>query len=149
MEIKTENIIKARLAENLAEAILKKSGNKVYPLGLKFFRDMGQIEDFLPEQNLVRKKITSIPDFFVLTKNKKPLFIEVKFRTDPEALEEELLLEKDILEGFWKARIIMITPKEPHFRLLVPPYFETIKERRLAGSGLSLAVNRKRCFIGR
>jgi len=65
----------------------------------------------------------------VVTKKDKVLFLEVKFRTDPEALEEELLLEKEFLERFWEAKIILVTCKEkPYFRILTPPYFS--KEKR-------------------
>jgi len=59
----------------------------------------------------------------------KPVFVEVKFRTDPESLEEELLLEKEALEKFWEAKIVLATIKEkPYFRVLTPPYFS--KEKR-------------------
>jgi len=52
-----------------------------------------------------------------------------EFRTDPESLEEELLLEKEALEKFWEAKIVLATIKEkPYFRVLTPPYFS--KEKR-------------------
>ena len=59
----------------------------------------------------------------------KPILVEVKYRTDPESLEEELLLEKESLEKFWEAKIVLVTVKEkPYFRILTPPYFS--KEKR-------------------
>jgi hypothetical protein len=126
----SENIIKGKLAESLVERLLKASGCRVYRLGSEaMLENIVQLEDEFSKDSNLGKKIASIPDFVVMGNREKPVFVEVKFRTDPESLEEELLLEKDSLEKFWEAKIVLATVKEkPYFRVLTPPYFS--KERR-------------------
>ena len=120
-----ENILKGKIAENLVEGLLKKSGNRVYRLGSEAaLENVVSTEKQFSKDSDIGKKISSIPDFMVIGAQEKPIFVEVKFRTDPESLEEELLLEKDPLEKFWEAKIILVTTKNrPYFRVLVPPYF--------------------------
>jgi len=126
----TENILKGKVAEVLVEELLKKCRNKVYRFGNgALLYDLIQFEKAFNRESKIGRKVSSVPDFLVLTKNKKFFFLEVKFRTDPESLEETLLLEKEFLEKFWRAKIILITSKErPYFRSLTPPYFA--KEKR-------------------
>jgi hypothetical protein len=126
----SENIIKGKLAESLVERLLKASGCRVYRLGSEaMLENIVQLEDEFSKDSNLGKKIASIPDFVVMGNREKPVFVEVKFRTDPESLEEELLLEKDSLENFWEAKIVLATVKEkPYFRVLTPPYFS--KEKR-------------------
>ena len=128
--MKPENILKGKMAESLAEELLKKCENKVYRLGYKdFLERLEQTEKSFSRESKTGMKISSIPDFLVINKKRKQIFVEVKFRSAPEALEEELLLEKELLEKFWGARIILVTSKEePYFRILTPPYFA--KEKR-------------------
>jgi len=125
-----ENILKGKIAEVLVEELLRESKNKVYRFGNgEILQNLIQSEKSFNRESRTGKKISSIPDFVIITKEKKSLFLEVKFRTDPEALEEELLLEKEFLERFWKAKIVLVTSKEkPYFRVLTPPYFA--KEKR-------------------
>jgi hypothetical protein len=126
----SENIIKGKLAESLVEQMLKASGCRVYRLGAEAaLENIVQLEDEFSKDSNLGKKIASIPDFAVMGCREKPVFVEVKFRTDPESLEEELLLEKEALEIFWQAKIVLVTVKEkPYFRVLTPPYFS--KEKR-------------------
>jgi len=124
-----ENILKGKIAENLVEEMLKKAGNRVYRFGSEeVLKNLIQSEKKLDRESEIGRKIASLPDFIVISQMKKPILVEVKFRTDPEALEEQLLLEKEYLEKFWEAKIILVTIKKPHFRVLSPPYF--IKEKR-------------------
>lgn len=125
-----ENILKGKMAEVLVEELLKECKNKVYRFERgEILYSLIQFEKTFNRESKIGKKISSIPDFIVINKKGKPLFLEVKFRTDPEALEEELLLEKESLEKFWKAKIILVTSKEkPFFRVIAPPYF--VKEKR-------------------
>jgi hypothetical protein len=125
-----ENIIKGKLAESLIEQLLKASGCRVYRLGSEaMLENIVQLEDEFNKDSNLGKKIASIPDFVVMGNREKPVFVEVKFRTDPESLEEELLLEKESLERFWESKIVLVTTKEkPYFRVLTPPYFS--KEKR-------------------
>ena len=97
------NIIKGKLAENLVEQLLKTSGCRVYRLGSDaVLENVVQLEDEFDKDSELGKKIASIPDLMVMGQREKPVLVEVKFRTDPESLEEELLLEKDSLENFWQ-----------------------------------------------
>lgn len=124
-----ENILKGKIAENLVEEMLKKAGNRVYRFGCEeVIRNLIQSEKKLNRETEIGRKIASLPDFVVISQMKKPIFVEVKFRTDPEALEEELLLEKEYLEKFWEAKIVLVTIKKPYFRVLNPPYFSKEKK---------------------
>ena len=125
-----ENVIKGKLAESLVEQLLKASGCRVYRLGSEaMLENIVQLEDEFNKDSSLGKKIASIPDFVVMGNRERPIFVEVKFRTDPESLEEELLLEKESQEKFWESKIVLVTTKEkPYFRVLTPPYFS--KEKR-------------------
>ena len=117
--METENLLKGKIAEILVKELLTRSKNKVYRFGNgELLYNLIQFEKKFDRESKIGRKISSIPDFLVLTKEKKFLFLEVKFRSDPEALEEELLLEREFLEKFWKAKIILVTSKEkPFFRV--------------------------------
>lgn len=126
--MKPESLLKGRIAETLVEDLLKKAGNKVYRFSYEaVLQNLTQSEKSFDRGSRAGKKIASIPDFLIITKKKKPFFVEVKFRTNPEALEEGLLLEKKLLEEFWEAKIILVTPVKPYFRVLTPPYFKEAK----------------------
>lgn len=125
-----QNILKGKIAENLARELLEKNGIHVYSLGQKkLLEELEQAEDCFEWESKAGKKISSIPDFIVFTKKGKPYFVEVKFRSDPESLEEVLLIEKEYLEKYWEAKILIVTPKEkPYFRIVSPPYFSKSKK---------------------
>ena len=127
---KAENVIKGKLAEGLVEQMLKASGCRVYRLGAEAaLENIAQLEDEFSKDSDLGKKMASIPDFAVMGCRERPVFVEVKFRAEPESLEEELLLEKEPQEIFWQAKIVLVTIKEkPFFRVLTPPYFS--KEKR-------------------
>jgi len=100
--MKPENILKGKIAENLVEEMLKKAGNRVYRFGSEeVLKNLIQSEKKLDRESEIGRKIASLPDFIVISQMKKPILVEVKFRTNPEALEEQLLLEKEYLEKFW------------------------------------------------
>jgi hypothetical protein len=90
--------------------------------------NLDQLEKSFSRDSQAGKKISSIPDFFIINFQKKPFFVEVKFRKEPESLEEELLLEKEYLEKFWEAKIILVTTDKPYFRVSNPPYFKKEKK---------------------
>ena len=124
-----ENVLKGKIAKNLAEELLKRAGNKVYHFSPDFaLQNLIQAEKQFDRESEVGKKIFSVPDFIVISQMKKPIFVKVRFRTNPEALEEELLLEKEYLEKFWEAKIVLVTTKKPYFRVLSPPYFRKEKK---------------------
>ena len=124
----SENIIKGKIAKTLVEELLKASGRRVYNLGTDIvLENIIQREEEFDKDSGLGAKITLIPDYIVFG-TKRPVFVEVKFRTDPGSLEEELLLENEVREKYWKVKIILVTLKEkPYFRVLVPPYFSNEK----------------------
>ena len=121
----SENIIKGRLAKTVVEELLKASGCRVYSLGTDLvLENIIQREEEFDKDSGLGARIALIPDYVVFGVKKRPVFVEVKFRTDPGSLEEELLLEREVREKYWKVKIILVTVKEkPYFRTLVPPYF--------------------------
>ena len=113
----SEDLLKGRMAECLVEDLLKKSGNKVYRFGYEsILQNLTQINErpFLDRTAVVTKKLRSIPDFVVVNSKKKPFFVEVKFRTKVKVYERDLKL----IENFWQAKVVMVTIKEPYFRIL-------------------------------
>ena len=113
----SEDLLKGRMAECLVEDLLKKSGNKVYRFGYEsILQNLTQISGHpaLDRNEIVTKKLRSIPDFVVVNSKKKPFFVEVKFRTKVKVYERDLKL----IEDFWQAKVIMITIEKPYFRIL-------------------------------
>ena len=125
-----QSILKGKIAENLVRELLEKNGLRVYSLGQKkLLEELEQTENSFSWESKTGKKISSIPDFIVFNNESKSCFVEVKFRSDPESLEEVLLLEKEYIEKYWEAKIIIVTQKEkPYFRIVSPPYFSKQKK---------------------
>lgn len=125
-----QSILKGKIAEDLVRELLEKNQIRVYLLSQKkLLEELEQAENSFKWESKTGKKISSIPDFLVFTKKPKAIFIEVKFRSDPESLEEVLLLEKEYIEKYWEAKIVLVTPKEkPYFRVVSPPYFSKEKK---------------------
>ncbi|MBI4123170.1 MAG: hypothetical protein HY458_02325 [Parcubacteria group bacterium] len=117
-----ENILKGRMAESLVEELLKKSGNKVYRFGYEaVLQNLTQLEKAFDRENEVGERIRSIPDFIVINKQGKPFFVEVKFRTDLTVYNKDIK-QIGFIEKFWKAKIIVLTVKQPYFRVSNSPY---------------------------
>ncbi len=111
------------MAESLVEELLKKSGNKVYRFGYEaVLQNLTQLEKSFDRESLVGQRISSIPDFIVLNQEKISL-VEVKFRTDPVLYEKDTKKLK-LIEEFWRAKIVLVTPISPYFRVSTPPYFD-------------------------
>jgi len=123
-----ENILKGRIGESLVEELLKNSGNKVYRFGYEaVLQNLTQLEKTFDRDNEVGQRIRSIPDFIVINKEGKPFFIEVKFRTDFTVHSEDIK-RIELVEKFWKAKIIIVTLKKPYFRILSSPYLNEKQE---------------------
>lgn len=117
-----ENVLKGRMAESLVEELLKQCGNKVYRFGYEaVLQNLTQLEESFERESEMGQRITSIPDFIVVSKKKISL-VEVKFRTDLTLLEKDVKKLK-IVEEFWQAKIIWVTLNKPYFRVSSPPYF--------------------------
>jgi len=125
-----QSILKGKIAEDLMRELLEKNQVHVYLTSQKsLLQELEQAEASFKWESRTGKKLSSIPDFLVFTKKAKAFFIEVKFRSDPESLEEVLLIEKEYLERYWEAKIVIVTPKEkPYFRIVSPPYFSKEKK---------------------
>lgn len=125
-----QSILKGKIAENLVKEIFEKEDYRVYFLSPKETIEILEEKELsFDRESKTGQKLSSIPDFIVFSKKGKPFFIEVKFRSDPETLEEVLLIEKDYLEKYWEAKIVIVTSKEkPYFRIVSPPYFSKSKK---------------------
>ena len=108
------NVVKGRIAETLIEEMFKKSGYQVYRFGYeRLLENICQLKQELVDSSTF-ERIRSIPDFLVVDPEGNVQLIEVKYRSSGEILPEELKK----YAYFWEeARIILVTPKEPHFRI--------------------------------
>ncbi|MDD3735056.1 MAG: hypothetical protein PHO31_01095 [Candidatus Pacebacteria bacterium] len=123
MAFEPENVLKGRMGECLVEELLKQCGNKIYRFGYEaVLQNLTQLEDIFDRESEVGQRISSIPDFIVVNK-KKILLVEVKFRTELPFYENDIKKLK-LIEEFWRAKIILITPAMPYFRVSDPPYFD-------------------------
>lgn len=124
-----ESMLKGRMAESLVEELLRQSGNKVYRFGYEaILQNLTQIESNLEGHNEVTERIRAIPDFLIIDKEGKPVFIEVKFRWHPEWHENDLSkLER--ISKFWQAKIIFVNcSQKPYFMISEPPYIDEAKK---------------------
>jgi len=125
--MKPENMLKGRMAESLVEELLKQCDNKVYRFGYEaILQDLTQLEKAFDREGEVGQRISSIPDFIVVNQ-KKILFVEVKFRTDLTVYLEDIR-RMDLVEKFWKAKIILLTTQQPYFRVSNSPYLNKEQE---------------------
>ena len=123
-----ENTLKGRMAESLVEELLKESNNKVYRFGYEaVLQNLTQLERTFDRENEVGKRIRSIPDFIVINRSGKPFFVEVKFRTDLIVYSKDIE-RLDFIEKFWKAKIVLLTVKQPYFRVSNSPYLSKKQE---------------------
>lgn len=123
-----ENMLKGRMAETLVEELLRQSGNIVYRFGYEsIVQNLTQLEDKFDRYSEVGEKIRAIPDFIVIDKKGKPIFVEVKFRWKPELHESDYkMLEK--INNFWAAKIIFVNCwEQSYFRVCNPPYIDKNK----------------------
>lgn len=112
-----ESLLKGRMAECLVEELLKQGGNKVYRFGYEsILQNLTQLGEYssIDKKGPVSKRLKSTPDFVIVNCKKKPFFVEVKFRTKVKVYERDL----ELIEEFWQAKVIMVTIKKPHFRIL-------------------------------
>ncbi|MCK4473718.1 hypothetical protein KAU40_00390 [Candidatus Parcubacteria bacterium] len=124
-----ENLLKGRMGEVLVEEMLKQAGHKVYRFGYEaVIQNLSQLEKRFNRESEVGLKIRALPDFLVVTKTGEPIFIEVKVRLNFNVFQSDLLFF-DLMDKFLKPKLIIITNKEPYFRISYPPYIN--KEREI------------------
>lgn len=128
MALEPESILKGRLAECLVEELLKQCGNKVYRFGYEaILQNLTQLEKAFDRESEVGQRIKSIPDFIVINKEGRPFFVEAKFRTDFIVYSKDIK-RIELIEKFWKAKVIIVTPKKPYFRISSSPYLNEKQE---------------------
>ena len=116
------------MAETLFEELMRQSGNIVYRFGYEaIVQNLTQLEEKFDRYSEVGERIRAIPDFIVIDKTGKPVFVEVKFRWRPELHDNDYrMLEK--IDKFWGARMVFINCwEQPYFRVADPPYFRNKK----------------------
>lgn len=126
-----ESMLKGRMAETLFEELMRQSGNTVYRFGYEaIVQNLTQLEDKFDRYSEVGERIRAIPDFIVVDKKGKPIFVEVKFRWKSELHKNDYnILEK--IDKFWRAKIIFVNCwEQPYFRVANPPYID--KKKNLA-----------------
>jgi len=108
------NVIKGRIAETLIEEMFKKSGYQVYRFGYEaILQNISQSNISIKDSD-TKDKIRSIPDFVVVSPKGSIQLIEVKYNSDGKLRKSKLKK----YEYFWnEARIILVSPKEPHFQI--------------------------------
>lgn len=122
MAFTPEGLLKGRMAEGLVEELLKNCGNRVYRFGYEvILQNLTQLEKAFDRDSNVGQRIKSIPDFIVIDKKGKPFLVEVKFRTDFVVYSQDIP-RIELIEKFWKPKILFITLKEPYFRVSNSPY---------------------------
>ena len=137
-----ENILKGRMAEALVDELLRSCGNKVYRFGYEaVLQNLTQIERAFDGDSEIGRQIRSIPDFLVLNEAGKPFFVEVKFRSHPEPFHDHLISLLKTIDKFWRAKVILVTPQEPRFRVVSSPYFDEKGKPRFSGLAKDLDLN--------
>jgi len=127
--MKSENLLKGRMAETLVEELLKQSGNIVYRFGYEaIVQNLAQLDEKFDRFTEIGERIRLIPDFIVVNKKGKPAFVEAKFRWKPEIHRDDYKnFEK--INNFWGAKIILVNCwEQPYFRISDPPYFDKNKK---------------------
>ncbi|MEK7078217.1 MAG: hypothetical protein AAB911_01475 [Patescibacteria group bacterium] len=118
-----ENMLKGRMAETLFEEMMRHSGNIIYRFGYEaLVQNLTQLEEKFDRYSDVGEKIRAIPDFIVIDRKGKPVFVEVKFRWNPELhISDYKMLER--IGRFWGPKVIFINCwQQPYFRVSNPPY---------------------------
>ncbi len=121
--INPESMLKGRMAETLVEELLRKSGNAVYRFGYEaILQNLSQIQQNFDRNTEAGERIRAIPDFIVIDVNGNPIFVEVKFRWNGKAHDDDKKRLKRI-QDFWNAKIIFVNcSAKPFFQISDPPY---------------------------
>jgi hypothetical protein len=118
-----ENILKGRMGEALINELLSNSGNAVYRFGYEtILQNLTQSDSEFDRKSETGQQIICTPDFVVVNQHRKPFFVEVKFRSSLQHHLDELIGDLNKIQKFWRAKVIVITPQEPCFRIANPPY---------------------------
>ena len=120
-----ENILKGRIGEALINELLSNSGNTVYRFGYEtILQNLTQSDREFDRKTETGQQISCTPDFVVVNQHRKPFFVEVKFRSSLQHHVDELVSDLNKIQKFWRAKVIVVTPQEPYFRITNPPYID-------------------------
>ena len=127
-----ETSLKGRMAESLVSDLLKESGNEVFRIGYEaILPGLARIEESFNRNSEVGEKIRSIPDFFVIDKAGTPYLVEVKFRWNPQAHENDLKKLERIKSDWNECLLFFVNCSEkPYFRVSKFPFLDA--NQRLA-----------------
>lgn len=121
-----ENILKGRMGEALINGLLSNSGNTVYRFGYEtILQNLTQSDREFDRESETGQQISCTPDFVVVNQYRKPFFVEVKFRSSLQHHVDELICDLNKIQKFWRAKVIVITPQEPYFRITNPPHIDS------------------------
>jgi hypothetical protein len=121
-----ENILKGRMGEALINELLSNCGNTVYRFGYEtILQNLTQSDREFDRQTYTGQQISCIPDFVVVNQYRKPFFVEVKFRSSLQHHLEEFLSDLSKIQKYWRAKVIVVTPDEPYFRISNSPYVDS------------------------
>lgn len=120
-----ENFLKGKVAETLVRELLTRSGHSVYHFGYETtLQNLTQGEKQFDRATETGQQISSLPDFVIINNANKPFFVEVKFRRVVKHGVEDLVSRLKTIEKFWRAKVILVTPQTPCFRVANPPYLD-------------------------
>ena len=116
-----ENMVKARIAETIVEEMFRTAGYQVYRFGYEsVLQNLVQTKNRIYKKDGVGQVVASMPDLLVV-KERKPDFIEVKYRKDGK-------LDRKKLKSWAEGRILLVFPFEPFFKISkVKDFIETGK----------------------
>lgn len=114
-----ETHLKGKMAESLVYNLLQGSGNEVYAIGYEEILPglSGEGRKNFLRNTIVGKKISAIPDFFVIDNEKQPRLVEVKFRYDSRWHKDDYA-KLELLRKNWEEAILVMVSclQEPYFR---------------------------------
>lgn len=120
-----ENILKGRMGEALINELLSNSGNAVYRFGYEtILQNLTQSDREFDRETETGQQISCTPDFVVVNQYRKPFFVEVKFRSSLQHHVDEFVRDLNRIQKFWRAKVIVVTPEEPYFRITNSPYID-------------------------
>ena len=114
------------MGEALINELLSECGNTVYRFGYEtILQNLTQSDREFDRQTETGRQISCTPDFVVVNRYKKPFFVEVKFRSSLENHLEDFVSDLNKIQKFWRAKVIVVIPEEPYFRIMNPPYIDS------------------------
>jgi len=113
------------MGEALINELLSNCGNTVYRFGYEtILQNLTQSDREFDRQTETGQQISCTPDFVVVNQHKKPFFVEVKFRSSLQHHLEDFISDLSKIQKYWRAKVVVVTPDEPYFRISNSPYVD-------------------------